>query len=345
MNLLFLSPNMAAYEWAMYQQDAMSELARQADVVFYGPGFARYSRNDTLADVIARMPAPPDVIVLGHAWLADGANTPINQYSHIDPASVDIPKVAILNKEYSRLDDKLNELRRCGIRLLLSHHHDAAAFADRAGCPAIFWPFAFDHRVFYPAGPKSLDLGFSGILQNPTPGNQSDLRVRIMQELFECDGDLPIRPRADYQALRVVFNALPRDADSRRRNDALKIYRRLSTPEYAQFVRSARIFLCTKSPANLVSPRIFECLASATIPLVEENPVHRLLFDRTWLTEFRDVHDFREHFLRMLREPPSEARLLEIAGQMRSLHSWQARVRQMLDAIAVHVAPVGVPDR
>lgn len=336
MNILYLTPDMSRYDSAMYQQDVIAEIARQARVRFYGPGFSGYNPRDTIDDVIAKGDVRPEWIIVGHAWLRDTDGTPVNQYPHIDLARTTIPKAAILNKEYASLEAKLAELARIGVDLVFSHHHDAESLSDRLGRSVLFWPFAFDHRRFFvPSEPKTIDLGFSGILQNPTPGRQSDLRVRIMQELFECEGDLPVRARPTYAGLNMVYNALPRDQASRDRNAVLKIYRRLSDADYAALVRSSRIFLCTRSPADLVSPRLFECLASGTRVIAERNPGHARVFAPGTLAEFDDVEGFVHAFDAERRATPDPLAITALAGEIRRRHSWEARVGELLRALCM----------
>src|SRR5437588_608238 len=50
--ILYLSPNMAGYEGANYQHEVMEEIARQATVAFYGPGFEGYDRRDSARDAV-----------------------------------------------------------------------------------------------------------------------------------------------------------------------------------------------------------------------------------------------------------------------------------------------------
>src|SRR5438874_2132023 len=171
--ILYLSPDMSGYGAAQYQHDVMLELSRQAPVHFYGPGFPGYDPGDTIDDVVAKSGLAPDWILCGHAWLEDTPGAPVDRFPHIDLSRTDIPRAAILNKEYTNLGAKLAYLRRAGAALVFTHHHKAPLLAERTGIPFVFWPFAADHRLFRPGPDKTLDLGFSGILQNPTPGNQS----------------------------------------------------------------------------------------------------------------------------------------------------------------------------
>jgi hypothetical protein len=259
---------------------------------------------------------------------------PVEKDGHLDVSRCDVPKAAILNKEYSNLDAKLAWLRRAGIGVAFTHHHDAAAFQERSGVPCVFWPFAADHRLFYPPASKEHDLGFSGILQNPTPGFQSDLRVRVMNRLFECEGDLPVRAREWCAGWRLFFNALPRSEADQARARERGLCRRLDPARYAEAVRGCRAFLCTRSPADLISPRYFECMLSRTLVIAERSPAHQAVFPEGTLVEFGDEEEFVAVATAALNGRGSE-QIVEWAWRDASAkHTWERRVKTLLARLA-----------
>lgn len=343
MTLLYLSPNMAEYAWASYQQDVMAELARQAAVSFYGPGFPGYRPDRTLAEVVGAMPEPPSHVIVGHAWLNDNPALTLDAHKHFGLARSPAPVVMILNKEYARLDEKLAWAREAGVARIFSHHHDAPGWADRAGALCEFWPFAADHRRFFSDGrAREYDLFFSGILQN-APVGQSDLRARIMTALFRCEGDLPIRKRAEFDRLNIFFNALPRDPAEREAAERKGFYRRLSDSEYASTMRRSRLVINTRSPAGLVSPRTFEAMLSGSLLLAEHNPAHRTILGEHTPAEFENERDCIGLALQLLDDPESASRAERARLHAFEHHTWAARITTMLDRIEQEAGPVRRP--
>jgi glycosyltransferase involved in cell wall biosynthesis len=332
--ILYLSPDMKSYGGAMYQHDVMDELSRQARVHFHGPGFPGYRRHDTLDDAIAKGGFTPDVGVAGHAFLNDGDGA-IERFPGIDLRRRSLPRFILLNKEYARLDDKLAFIRSTGFDGVFSHHHDAERYADRAGCPVRFWPFGADHRLFRPSrAGKRHDLGFSGILQNPTPGRQSDLRARLLHEFFHCLGDVPVLPRHRHRHLRVVFNALPRSTFSNWVNDRLGVYRRLTNDDYAELIRSCSAYINTRSPADLVSPRCVECMLSGTVVLSERNAAHARIFPPDAVLEFDDVPDFLDALPEAMRRAADPAWVARTRAAALEHHTWHRRIADLLAVVA-----------
>ena len=91
---------MARYGPATYQQDVISELTRQSEIIKYGPGFPGYRLDDSINDILRKLPNQPDCIILGHSWLGDKNGSIVDQHPKLELRSTDIRKVAILNKEY-----------------------------------------------------------------------------------------------------------------------------------------------------------------------------------------------------------------------------------------------------
>ena len=113
---------MTGYRSASYQQDVMDELAHQAQVHFYGPGFSEYDVNDSINDVLDKVPFEPDFIILGHAWLNDKDGAEVDPHPKLQLAKTAIPKIAILNKEYTNLSAKLNYFKKNQFDMGFTHH-------------------------------------------------------------------------------------------------------------------------------------------------------------------------------------------------------------------------------
>lgn len=337
MRILYLSENMAAYAGAMYQRDVMEELAAQADVVFHGPGFAGFDPREPVERVLRRV-GGADLVLVGHAWLADSPGTAVDPFPGLRLEDCPLPKAMILNKEYANLDDKLAWIGRQGFALGFSHHHDTDAFAARTGTPFLFWPFAFNDRLFGqgPAPAKDVDFAFCGLLQNLSRhSGQADTRVRVMRRLFHCLGDIPLAPRRAYSRYALRWNAIPRSRWQVRLAMLLGRYRRLPDEEYRDLQRRSRVYLNTLSPAGLVSPRIAENMASRALVLCESSPNYGRIFPEDCFVTFRpDLSDFDEVLGRHLADEGARRKVVDRAFEVAmTAHSWRRRVADMLAAL------------
>ena len=137
---------MSVYKSASYQQDVIEELSRQANVYCYGPGYPEYSAQDSIVDIVARLSERPDCIVLGHSWLSDRDGQEVDPHGRLNLRKINVMKVAILNKEYVNLNQKLQFIKKNGFDLAFSHHHDVDAYLKQTGVRFYFLPFGFNTR-------------------------------------------------------------------------------------------------------------------------------------------------------------------------------------------------------
>ena len=343
MRILCFSVNPVNYRAANYQQEFLHELARQTSVTFYGPGFPNFDPaldSDGVASLI-KNGRGYDCIVTSHTWISevDGKSQPC---SRLDLSSINIPKIGILNKEYRHLSDKLSYFNRNRFDVILSHHQDISEIGRGSQLEFVFWPFAVDGGKVSAEKKKTIDVGFSGILRNEyVPELQGDLRRDLMKEIFWTIGDLPIAKRLAYCELDIVWNAIPRS----RRGEAVHwgyrglkrifpkyAYKRLPDDEYFEFLAQSKIIICTLSPLGLVSPRVYESMASGCVVLCESSDEYRKIFPTdTYITFDSPMVDFSKRIHGILQDRS----LMEQVSRKAKIfvdehHTWSTRVGQLI---------------
>jgi spore maturation protein CgeB len=325
---------MEMYSAAMYQQDVINEFKQQTIVECYGPGFPNFNPNDTLNQVLTKLGSDLDLIVIGHAWLNDTEGRVVDPQSRIKLNQTTLPKFAILNKEYTNLTAKLNYFIQAGVDVIFSHHHEIDRYRSATGIECVFWPFAFDGRRHRESrGDKTIDLAFSGILQNQNQlAIQSDIRVRIMKNIFHCIGDVPLRKKSAYKHLEIVFNSISRSRPSYYLAAVLRKRRYLDIEQYLTLQQSAKVFLNTLSPLGLVSPRYFESMASKSVVLCESSDIYKNIFPEGVMVSFNpDLSDFEERLISLLAAPEElkniSARAYELVVKE---HTWECRINSFI---------------
>ncbi|MBT6152310.1 MAG: glycosyltransferase [Chloroflexi bacterium] len=325
------------YKGAMYQRDVMEEFANQTDVIFYGPGFEGFEPTESIESAIQRM-GGADLLIVGHAWLYDLPGAPVDEYPELHLEDCSIPKVVILNKEYTNLEAKLRWIRDKNFMHGFSHHHDVGFYEEKTGVCFTFWPFAFKEGLFGKQGqePKDIDFAFSGLLKNTANDTgQSDARILVMRRLFHCIGDIPVVPRRRYKSNKIFWNAIARKFWQRRLAVYLSRYRFLSDLEYASLQRRSRVYLNTLSPAGLVSPRFSENMASKALVFCEESDNIKRIFPSNCYITFRsDLGDFEEKFEMAVSDGDERTKIVEYAYDLAMTeHTWKVRVNDMLKII------------
>lgn len=338
MNLLCLCPQPGRDSSIDHRRDFTDELSLHARVFFYGPDREGFSPQRPMREIMtlarSALGRDPDWVLLGHDWLDHREGAPADRFPRIVPSDAGLPVAAILDREHLNLSRKLEYLKHAGIDVGFSHHHESQVLSTRTGVRFHFWPHAVNHRVFHPPkGAKSIDVGFAGTLIAPGPGRPVDVRAALMREMFRCVGDLPVRRRGAYRDLTLAFSVPPRSALGKAANTLLRIYRPLDQSAYAALVRSCRVMIAPRSPADEISTRLFECMASGTLVLAEANPAHRLVFPESSMLEFTTLADFRRQLREALSSVDREAMTRRAYEHVLAKHTWEVRVRSMLDIL------------
>ncbi|MDA8872021.1 glycosyltransferase [Candidatus Thioglobus sp.] len=337
LKILYLSKNMKEYKSASYQEDVMDELSKQAEVFFYGPGFLDYNLNDSIENVIEKSPFKIDCIILGHSWLYDRDGAEVDPHPLLNLSNTKVPKVVILNKEYTNLEAKLAFIRKNYFNIGFTHHHDIKKYTKSTNVEFNFWPFAFGAKKFSSINKEKIfDIGFSGILQNLNKNaGQSDIRVGIMNFFFQTLYDVPLVKKKSYRNIKIFWNSIPRSKLGRLLSKILYKHKFLDSKAYVENLSKTKIYINTLSPMGLISPRFFESMASRSIVLCEASPLYSNIFPKGTYIEFKnDLSDFEEIVQSLLTNNTKKDKIVDKAYKLAyKEHTWEKRVSSLLNLI------------
>tara|TARA_B100001027_G_scaffold216877_1_gene194795 strand:+ start:1507 stop:2535 length:1029 start_codon:yes stop_codon:yes gene_type:complete len=299
-NILYLTENMDNYSGASYQKDVINSLSNKFEVNLYGPGYENYVDDENLDVVLEKTKKDIKAIIFGHSFLSDSINTrTLQNFGNYSLSQINIPKIGILNKEYVNLEKKLNFFKENKFDLCLTHHHLAHEYKDRTGVKFLFWPFATSSKFLCKESNKMVDVGFSGTLQNQFH-KHSDLRSKVMKVFFHTLFNVPIRKKGEFKNINIVWNSKPNNLFSKVVNKFIRYYKHLNDEDYKRLLKESKIFINTLSPADLISPRYFECMASKTLILCEKSKLYKKIFPDGTYIEFSDeksLIDIIRHYL------------------------------------------------
>ena len=327
---------MERYKSASYQNDVIKEISKQEEVFLYGPGYDNYNICDTIDDIILKSNFDPNAVILGHAWLNDKDGSDIDPHSSLQLNKSNIFKAVIFNKEYTNLEQKIKFVKKNKFNIGFTHHHDLNLF-KKSGTPFVFWPFAYDSKKFnYYTDNNSIDIGFSGILQNLNKNAfQSDIRIKIMNLFYHSFFDVPIIKKNKFKELNIFWNSISRSYFGRYLSIFLNKRKYLSDDEYSDLIQNSKVFINTLSPMGLISPRFFECMGSGTLVFCEKSKLYNNIFPKDIYVSFNsDLTDFAEKITFYLNENKERKRITKKAYEFVSKnHTWEMRVSDMLEKI------------
>ena len=334
MKILFLSKDMSCYKAAMYQNEIIDEISRQADVRLFCP---RDEMKDVINidQIIKDIQFVPEFIFVGHSWLSDNYEGEIENFPYIKIKDSKIPKAIFLNKEYVRLEDKLDWIRENRFLLAFSHHHNISYYERRSLTKFYFIPFAFDSKKIKKLSKtnKVFDLSFSGILQNKNLGaSQSDIRKKVMKEIFHTFCNIPIIKKKKYQKLSIFWNSIPDRILCVRISQLIAKYRRLDDNEYFEMQKKTKVFFNSPSPIGIVSPRIFENMACKCLPLCSESESYYEVFTRGSIVTFKDdLSDFGQKLSFLLENEKQIDKIIrKNFNEVYKKHTWKIRINSLM---------------
>ena len=195
-----------------------------------------------------------------------------------------------------------------------SRNHD---FTRRSGVPHHWLPFAVDPRKYARhAGrstPQPIDVGFtgaSGLDKYPD-------RAAVLET---------IRAMNTTNYLGTWLQTKLNRADNRS-------WKAMSHAGYARTLASAKLWVSTTGPSELVGTRFFEVLASGTTMLLCNAPrspstYDGLFVDGVHAVTFNGMPDLQAKIVYYLRNEGARRRIVDAAHQLAlQLHTWDARAR------------------
>ena len=347
MNIILLAKNFEKYKSGYYHQDIINAFKRKANCYLYGEGYPKYKKGDTIEDVIVKSPfdrAEVDLIVASTSWEME--NPKVEESDHhpkINLSKLDIPKIFFLNKEYKKLEKKLEYAKRNNFDYVFTVHHAYKKWAEQTGLSFVQLPFAADPERFKDYGlPEKYDFGFTGALHK----SYTDIRYRIKCRLFKNP-----EVKSNF-GISVLFKKNP----LKERFKKYKIYwaewgaRRISGrsllpsgAKYARFLNSFKTFLSTPSATGIVGTRYFECMAVKTLLFCPESGYYEGMFKDGYncVTFKEDISDFEEKFEYVLSNERERKRIVENAyGDFINNHTYDNRIEKVLNMVKQNLKKV-----
>ncbi len=338
MRILYLTINLESYNEAFYQKDVITFLQKSHKVFLYGPGFSCFNKSDSLQSILIKCGFKPDLICIGHSWLNDDKNKPINRLPNLLLRNASIPKVMFLNKEYNRLKDKLDYINKNNINLIFTHHHNITFYKKKTLKEFVFWPFGVNQNNFKDYGKeKKWDLLFTGILRNPNPNvPQTNMRITIQKKLFLSLGQIKLIQKPRYWNYKIFWRALTTKPYINYLSDFIFRRKRLKSEDYYTVMNESRICICTLSPINLVGTRYFEAMASKTMVFCQKSSAYYGLFEpkRHCITFKNDLSNFDKKLRYYLENESERKKIVERAyTQILNFHTWEKRIEQFIKVV------------
>jgi len=286
MNILYIEPKARHGASYAYYSNILNAIARKTNLKVL-PGRGYKTNIDTIKNIFPEI----DLICFGFGWM----NIWKNGVHYVETAiegieDTDIPKVVLLNKEYGgSLGSKLGWIKDIKADLAFTYHHDYEIFEKATGVPFHFLPFAADPNLFkdYGTSPE-YDIGFTGGLGH-TSTNGWETKSKF--------GEFPPGP-TEGQGWSHDLRKQIKDAHGEWPDINFYFANHLhdSTVDYAKRLNTAKIWLSTTGPVDIVGTRYYEVMLTNTTLLMCNRSNKMWCFDENCNRKDRDVDVYGELF-------------------------------------------------
>jgi len=301
-NILIIEPDFSPDQSYAYYYNMIKAISKVANVrVLPGRGYKTH-----VEDLKKQLPGL-DIICFGFGWMNIWTNGIHYKETIIEGLEdTDLTKVVFLNKEYGgSLGSKLGWIRDINADIAFTYHHDFEVFEEATGVPFIFLPFAADPEIFknYDINPQ-YDIGFTGGMGHPdTNGWETQCAIGAYAP-FKAEG------QGWSHNLREQIRAQHKEWDEV--NFFFANHLHDSVEQYAKRLGTAKMWLSTTGPVDIVGTRYYEVMLTNTTLLFCNRPDKMWCFDKNANRKDRDlnVYDslFQENIHYVAFDSPEELR-------------------------------------
>lgn len=289
MNILYFEPNYIknANQSYAYYSNQLNAINRKANVTIIN----RVGFKVHINDLIKNMSEKPDVICFGYGWMNIWKGAMKYKETVLEGLEdCKITKAVLLNKEYAgSLPTKLGWIKENNIDVAFSYHHDYSTFSKATGVPFHHLPFAADPELFKDYGVESThDVGFSGGLGHTfTNGWEKNSKFNKIPD-----------PKPEGQGWSHTLRKQVKDQHSSWKgiDFSFSNHRHDNMVDYAKRLQTAKMWLSTTGPVDIVGTRYFEVPLTNTTLLLCNRSTKPWCFDTNCNRIEKDVDVYQGLF-------------------------------------------------
>lgn len=339
MNIVVLGPSYRKYLSASYQYTFEKELKLISNNFFHFSNSGEISAEfiENKAGFI------PEIIFYNHGWLSDDPLKEPIKYGNITGSwtNKNIKHILMLNKEYSRLKEKIDEINNFNFDMVFTHLHKFQKLNSTCK-KIIFMPLAYSlqetsESKFKKISERKYDLFFSGILQNWNfKDKQTDIRKKIQKEFFYTFLDIPFKKKYKYRNYKIYWKPFYKSSIKNKISNILH-GKRLNQNNYYKKLAESKFVLHTASPMGIISTRVFEALGSGAIGLFSKDSEASFLFKRN--IDFIEFNGIKDLIIKLSKSKEisekDKLQKISLTGRINAErnHTWRNRAKLFLNNI------------
>lgn len=341
MNIVVLSFNYETYKCGAYHQDLVNAIQNIGNTFLYGKGYPGYNEKDEIGDVIKKsgwIEAEIDYIIVSTSWEIQDPNIlEFDPHPSIVLSRLqNVKKIYFLNKEYKKIDKKLDYIVKNQFDLVVTvlPEEKFGLWERKTKTKFIQSGFGIDINVFKDYSLKrKYDFFFTGALHS----DYIDLRGRLKREIF-----LNSKIKSNIGIQRIFYLKNPIKQSYRKYNIywaewgkwTRSITGRTLLPngyEYAKLINQAKTAFCSKSASGIIGPRFFELMACKTLILCPEDDYGEVLKNEENCLMFKqDLSNFEEILELAVNDDKLRKKITDTAYSNRKDYTYDHHLKYIL---------------
>jgi len=347
LNILVLSKNMENYRSGYYHQDLIDAIHKFGNVFLYGIKYPNYDINDTIGDVINKSGwniDDIDLIIVSTSWEnEDPRILESDPHPKINLSKLNIPKIFFLNKEYKKLDKKLEYIKKNQFDLVLTvlPEEKFKEWEKLTGIKFMQSHFGININRFRPFGLKRMyDFSFTGSLHT----QYTNLRLLVKKEIFK-ESKIHIKSNKGLWRLISISNPINENYQKYRIYWAewhplsRDFWGRSLLPngkKYVELLNRSKVFFNTLSAEGIFNTRFFELMATKSLIFCPEDSYYGILKDGYNCIMFKkDLSNFEDKLENAIFNEDIRNKIVENAFKDSKNHTYEGRLKTIFNYLGV----------
>lgn len=345
MKCLVFAQNYKTYVSGNYHQDLLDALNELTDAMFYGPGFEGYNSTDTYEKVLRKLQLKEeelDLIVVSTNWekeQPDDNSFDLQPTIRLDNVKNNVKKIFFLNKEYKKIEQKLEYIKRNKFDLVITvlPQKKYAAWEKETGVKFMQSHFGINSDLFKNSNlHRKYDFTFTGSLHS----QYTNKRVLVKEKIFR---DTSVVANIGIPRLLNIRNPIKKEY--RKYNiywaewskNSKSIYGKSLLPtgnEYVKLMNESKVFLSTLSADGILGTRFFEIMSTGALLMCPEDDYYGVLQNEINCVMYKnDLSNFDSVLRAAIEDKQMREKITLNAQNFARKQNYQERVKNIFNIL------------
>lgn len=343
--IIVLTKNYERYISGNYHMDLLRALEKKFEVYKYGEGYPNYDISDTINEVINKSGIAINdlyAVVVSTTWEDEREEVSSSDpHPNIDLNNLLCKKLFFLNKEYKKIDYKLDYIKKNRFDLVITvlPERTYKEWEVKTGIKFMQSHFGINSEEFKDMNiQRKYDFTFTGNLHV----KYTDKRIKVKKELFDNK-----TIKSNIGRSRIINVVNPIKKEYRHLNiywaewGAKSVLGHSLLPtgkEYVKLMNESKVFLSTLSADGILGTRFFEIMATKAVLFCPEDDYYGVLQDGVNCIMYKqDMSDFKQKLFNILQDNNYREEIVNRAFLFAKKQTYEERIELIFSRLEENI--------